>query len=59
MSLHCSHNSDDNSYINAEVSGGGYPGWIQRNPARLRTNQTGYLEATYKFVLFSRMIDEN
>ncbi|KAI0129915.1 lactase [Xylariales sp. AK1849] len=37
-------------YINAEVSGGGFPGWLQRNPAVLRTNETGYLEATENYV---------
>ena len=38
-------------YINAEVSGGGFPGWLQRNPAHLRTNETGFLESTYKYVM--------
>ncbi|KAK5108976.1 hypothetical protein LTR62_007610 [Meristemomyces frigidus] len=33
-------------YINAEVSGGGFPGWQQRNPAILRTREPGYLEST-------------
>lgn len=33
-------------YINAEVSGGGFPGWLQRIPGHLRTNDTSYLEAT-------------
>ncbi|KAI1841888.1 hypothetical protein JX265_010802 [Neoarthrinium moseri] len=37
-------------YINAEVSGGGFPGWLQRNPAMLRTNESGYLEATRNYV---------
>ncbi|KAK3620175.1 hypothetical protein LTR56_023569 [Elasticomyces elasticus] len=37
-------------YINAEVSGGGFPGWLQRNPAHLRTNETGFLEATYNYI---------
>jgi len=37
-------------YINAEVSGGGFPGWLQRNPATLRTNETAYLEATENYV---------
>lgn len=37
-------------YINAEVSGGGFPGWIQRNPAILRTNMTAYIEATQNYV---------
>jgi beta-galactosidase GanA len=35
-------------YINAEVSGGGFPGWLARLPATLRTNQTGYIDATAK-----------
>ena len=48
-SLHYSR-SNHYRYINAEVSGGGFPGWLQRNPATLRTNQTGFLEATYKYV---------
>jgi hypothetical protein len=43
-------------YINAEVSGGGFPGWLQRNSAHLRTNETGFLEATYKSVMFTRFI---
>jgi len=33
-------------YINAEVSGGGYPGWLQRIPGRLRTSDESYLRAT-------------
>lgn len=33
-------------YINAEVSGGGFPGWLQRDPAILRTNETLYETAT-------------
>nr|POF02402.1 putative beta-galactosidase a [Quercus suber] len=33
-------------YVNAEVSGGGFPGWLQRNPATLRTRESGYLYAT-------------
>ncbi|KAI3336761.1 glycoside hydrolase family 35 protein [Xylariaceae sp. AK1471] len=37
-------------YINAEVSGGGFPGWLQRNPATLRTNETAFLEATENYV---------
>ena len=35
-------------YINAEVSGGGFPGWIQRVEGFLRTNATDFLEATDK-----------
>ncbi|KAI0971732.1 glycoside hydrolase family 35 protein [Xylaria arbuscula] len=37
-------------YINAEVSGGGYPVWLQRNTGTLRTNETAYLEATTNYV---------
>ena len=37
-------------YINAEVSGGGYPGWLQRIKGRLRTNDTDYLDATNLYV---------
>lgn len=33
-------------YINAEVSGGGYPGWLTRVNGTFRTNDTGYLDAT-------------
>ncbi|KAF5675342.1 beta-galactosidase [Fusarium circinatum] len=37
-------------YINAEVSGGGFPGWLQRVKGLLRTNATDYLEATDNYV---------
>lgn len=37
-------------YINAEVSGGGFPGWLSRTSDILRTNETGYLEATQNYV---------
>jgi beta-galactosidase GanA len=33
-------------YINAEVSGGGFPGWLTRMNATFRTNDTGFLDAT-------------
>ncbi|KAF2197860.1 hypothetical protein GQ43DRAFT_186375 [Delitschia confertaspora ATCC 74209] len=33
-------------YINAEVSGGGFPGWLQRNPGILRTRDEAFLNAT-------------
>ena len=33
-------------YINAEASGGGFPGWLARDKAILRTNETGYERAT-------------
>ncbi|KAK9787636.1 putative Beta-galactosidase [Seiridium cardinale] len=37
-------------YINAEVSGGGFPGWLQRLQGTLRTNDTDYLAATENYV---------
>lgn len=37
-------------YINAEVSGGGYPGWLQRLNGKVRTHAEDYLNATNKFV---------
>ncbi|KAL9619062.1 MAG: hypothetical protein Q9160_006317 [Pyrenula sp. 1 TL-2023] len=33
-------------YINAEVSGGGYPGWLQRITGVIRTDDQSYLDAT-------------
>ncbi|PTB61654.1 glycoside hydrolase family 35 protein [Trichoderma citrinoviride] len=33
-------------YINAEVSGGGFPGWLQRVKGHLRTDSPDYLHAT-------------
>ncbi|KAI1454933.1 glycoside hydrolase family 35 protein [Annulohypoxylon moriforme] len=33
-------------YINAEVSGGGFPGWLQRNRGALRTVAPDFLNAT-------------
>jgi hypothetical protein len=33
-------------YINAEVAGGGFPGWLQRVVGQPRTNDTSYLQAT-------------
>ena len=38
-------------YINAEVSGGGYPGWIARIRGTLRTAAPDYLAATQKYGL--------
>lgn len=35
-------------YVNAEVSGGGFPGWLQRVKGTLRTNASDYLSATDK-----------
>lgn len=36
-------------YINAEVSGGGFPGWLQRVNGTLRTSDEGFLNATNKY----------
>lgn len=33
-------------YINAEVSGGGFPGWLARVNGTFRSNDTGFLDAT-------------
>lgn len=38
-------------YINAEVSGGGFPGWLQRINGTLRTADEGFLDATNKYEL--------
>lgn len=40
----------DPRLVNAEVSGGGFPGWLSRTSDMLRTNQSGYLEATQNYV---------
>lgn len=37
-------------YINSEVSGGGLPGWLQRNKARLRSTEPGFLNATKNYI---------
>lgn len=37
-------------YINAEASGGGFPGWLQRIEGKLRTNATDYLSATDNYM---------
>jgi hypothetical protein len=37
-------------YINAEVSGGGFPGWLQRVPGTLRTKDKSYLDATENYM---------
>ncbi|ORY56836.1 beta-galactosidase [Pseudomassariella vexata] len=37
-------------YINAEVTGGGYPGWLQRVKGLLRTNAPDYLAATDNYM---------
>ena len=36
-------------YINAEVSGGGFPGWLQRINGTLRTSAKDFLESTDKY----------
>jgi beta-galactosidase len=36
-------------YINAEVSGGGFPGWIQRVKGKLRSSAKDFLNATDKY----------
>ncbi|KAM0530735.1 hypothetical protein ACHAP9_000917 [Verticillium nonalfalfae] len=33
-------------YVNAEVTGGGFPGWLQRVQGALRTSDEAYLKAT-------------
>lgn len=37
-------------YINAEASGGGFPGWLQRVNGTLRTSDEAYLKSTDKYV---------
>ncbi|CAI7573668.1 unnamed protein product [Penicillium discolor] len=37
-------------YINAEVSGGGFPGWLQRVNGTLRTSDEAYLKATDNYI---------
>lgn len=36
-------------YINAEASGGGFPGWLQRINGTLRTSDPSFMEATQKY----------
>ncbi|KAG8163946.1 hypothetical protein KVR01_005864 [Diaporthe batatas] len=36
-------------YINAEVAGGGFPGWLQREPEMLRTNGS-FVDATKNYI---------
>ncbi|KIW38411.1 uncharacterized protein PV06_09377 [Exophiala oligosperma] len=38
-------------YINAESSGGGFPGWLQRIKGRLRTTDPSFIEATQNYVI--------
>lgn len=37
-------------YINSEVSGGGLPGWLQRNKAQLRSTDPAFLNATKNYI---------
>ncbi|KAI9042941.1 glycoside hydrolase family 35 protein [Aspergillus affinis] len=37
-------------YINAEVSGGGFPGWLQRVNGTLRSGDKAYLDATENYI---------
>ncbi|PKY08982.1 beta-galactosidase [Aspergillus campestris IBT 28561] len=37
-------------YINAEASGGGYPGWLQRVNGTLRANDKEFLKATDNYI---------
>jgi hypothetical protein len=37
-------------YINAESSGGGFPGWLQRIKGQLRTRAPDYLNATNNYM---------
>lgn len=38
-------------YVNAEVSGGGFPGWLQRVNGKLRSSDKAYLKSTGKYVI--------
>lgn len=47
-------------YINAESSGGGFPGWLARVPGRLRTHDKSYLDATENYMAnIGRIIADN
>ncbi|KAJ5011871.1 beta-galactosidase [Colletotrichum sp. SAR 10_99] len=37
-------------YVNSELSGGGFPGWLQRNKGELRSMAPDYLNATSTYV---------
>lgn len=37
-------------YINSEVSGGGFPGWLSRLPGRLRSTDADYLDAITPYI---------
>jgi len=41
-------------YVNAESSGGGFPGWLQRVNGTLRTADKGFLDATDKYAMLLR-----
>lgn len=43
-------------YINAEVSGGGFPGWLQRVNGTLRTSIGDYLKSTDKYVIYPALL---
>ena len=46
-------------YINAETAAGGFPGWLLRNPAILRSYDQRYLNATQTYIsAISRIIAE-
>ena len=46
-------------YINAETAAGGFPGWLLRNPAILRSYDQRYLDATQTYITeISRIIAE-
>lgn len=44
------------SYINAEVSGGGFPGWLQRVNGTLRSSDEPFLKATDKYGLIDELL---
>ncbi|KAJ5091420.1 hypothetical protein NUU61_006290 [Penicillium alfredii] len=37
-------------YVNAEVSGGGFPGWLQRVNGKLRSSDKAYLKSTDNYI---------
>jgi len=43
-------------YINAEVSGGGFPGWLSRLPATLRSGDPEYMKAYQLYGSFDRRL---
>lgn len=44
-------------YINAEVSGGGFPGWLTRLRTRLRTSDPEFLTATDKWARVASRVE--